>query len=502
MSRWFRNLSILVACLVPLSISGCNGNVSSNGNTSQGTTSQGKTQVKTVAAVKPSPSWPSDPTLYEILKSPVPNYQISVPILEYHDASYVPGDIATLKPGQLAAEFQWLADNHFHPINLGQLYAAFYYGYHLPSRPIVLSFDDGYESMYTKVYPLLQKYHFQATFFIVSGFTHKNPAHNNKTFPTLTVAEVQQLAKSNLVDLEDHTEHHLDLAAMTPAQQQQAINGAAKFIEPLAHHPIRYFCYPDGGYTNTTVQILKNSGFLLATTQHQGYANLSQGPLTLHRMTILDSTTLQEYASKLAPSLASSASSSNGSGNSGSSNSNGSSGSGNTRGSGSLPATPPPGYEAGVQAFGQRNYQSAIANENQALAANPNYYPAYAVKGIALCFAGSYTSGMNAIDESLKLNPTYGYGLFNKALAFELYGYYNQAIATYQQAIPLGNGQWWKAWAYYGIAAVYGRRGDVPHVVEYLKQAEALSVNTKIAARTEKDFNPVRSSPAFQALLK
>lgn len=167
------------------------------------------------------------------------------------------------------------------------------------------------------------------------------------------------------------------------------------------------------------------------------------------------------------------------------------------------PPTPAPvGYESGVQAFGKRDYQTAIADESKAIAANPKYYPAYAVKGIALCFAGSFTAGMNTINESLKIQPNYGYGLFNKALGLELYGYYDQAIATYKQAIPLGNGQWWKAWSYYGIAAVYGRRGDVPHVVEYLKQAEALSVNTKIAARTEKDFNPVRWSPAFQALLK
>lgn len=313
MKRWFRNLSILVTGLIPITIAGCGtGSTLSSNSTQTNSTKVVKTQTTSVAvsnsqsktSAQPlDTNWPSNPVQYEVTKTPVPNYQISVPILEYHDTAYVPGDIATLKPGQLAAEFQWLSDNHFHPINLGQLYAAFYYGYKLPSRPIVLSFDDGYQSMYTKVYPLLKQYHFHATFFVVSGFTHKNPAKNNKTFPTLTVAQVQQLAKSNLVDIEDHTEHHLNLAKLTPAQQQQAINGDKSFLQPLVHHPIRYFCYPDGGYTNATIQILKNSGFLLATTQHQGYAQLSQGPFALHRITILDTTTIQEYASKLSPSL-------------------------------------------------------------------------------------------------------------------------------------------------------------------------------------------------------
>ncbi|MCL6452700.1 MAG: tetratricopeptide repeat protein [Alicyclobacillus sp.] len=109
---------------------------------------------------------------------------------------------------------------------------------------------------------------------------------------------------------------------------------------------------------------------------------------------------------------------------------------------------------------------------------------------------------MQAINEGLQRKPDYGYGWFNKALALELYGHYDEAIVTYKKAIPLGTGQWWKAWAYYGIASIYGRRGDVANVATYLKQAEALSPSTKVAARTEQDFNPVRSSPVFQALLR
>ncbi|MCL6452699.1 MAG: polysaccharide deacetylase family protein [Alicyclobacillus sp.] len=228
----------------------------------------------------PHPTWRSDPARYAVTQTPHPNMSIAVPILEYHDADYVPGDIATLRPGQLDAEFAWLQQHHFHPINLGQLYAAFYNGYTLPPRPVVLTFDDGYESMYTKVLPLLEKYGFQATFFVVSGFTHANPAENNRRFPTLTVSELKALNQSPLVDIEDHTEHHQDLSKLSTSQQQTEILGDAAFLQNLTGHPIRYFCYPDGGYTAATEQILKHGGFLLATTQHQGYAKLSQGPLT------------------------------------------------------------------------------------------------------------------------------------------------------------------------------------------------------------------------------
>ncbi|WP_054970662.1 polysaccharide deacetylase family protein [Alicyclobacillus ferrooxydans] len=467
-----QGLKMILVASTMLILAGCN-------QSSQVGTSKSAVPAKTVQSVGlakgtgGNATWISDPTPYQVLKTKAPNYTISVPILEYHDADYVPDDIATLKPGQLEQEFAWLKYNQFHPINLGQLYAAFYYGYKLPSRPIVLTFDDGYESMYTKVLPLLEKYNYQATFFIVSGFTHTNPADNNKTFPTLTLSELKAFTKSSLVDVEDHTGHHYDLSKLSVSAQQQEIDDGVTFLQGVTGHSIKYFCYPDGGYTSATVQILQHRGFLLATTQHQGYANLSQGSLTLDRLTVLDSTTLQQFASLLASSL----------------------------------ATPDPiagarFYQAGAAAFGKHDYQIAIDDETKAIVEDPGNYKAYTIKGIALCYAGHYNSGMSLIDEALKMQPNYGYGLFNKALGLELYGYYDQAIATYQTAIPLGSGKWWKAWAYYGIASIYGRRGDVQHVVEYLKEAEALSTITKIAARTEKDFNPVRSSPVFQALLR
>lgn len=479
-------LKTILTTSVVLLLAGCNNPsrpASANLNSSVQSTQQansvqptnsaqaaGQTQTKSTG-LSTGVTWISDPKTYEVTKTQTPNYSLSVPILEYHDADYVPGDIATLKPGQLDAEFAWLKQNQFHPVNLGQLYAAFYYGYQLPSRPVVITFDDGYESMDTKVLPLLKKYNFQATFFIVKAFTHTNPADNNKTFPTLTVSELKDMMKSNLVDIEDHTEHHLDLSKLSITAQQQEIDGDATFLQQFTGRPIKYFCYPDGGYTAATVQVVKQGGFLLATTQHQGYANLTQGPLTLHRLTVLDSTTLPEYAKLLEPSLSSQ----------------------NT--SGQL-------YQAGAKAFSSHDYQTAIADETTAIAQDPGNYAAYTIKGIALCFAGHYNQGMSAINKALQLQPNYGYGLFNKALGLELYGHYDEAIATYQTAIPLANDQWWKAWAYYGIASIYGRRGDVAHVVQYLKQAEAISQSTKIAARTEKDFDPVRSSPQFQALLK
>jgi hypothetical protein len=137
-------------------------------------------------------TWTANPLNYRRTKNIVVNDHVRVPILEYDEAKYVPGNPATLKPGQLLAELQWLHRHGFHTINFGQLYAAMYYGYTLPKRPVLLTFDDGYESVYYQGFPLLKRFCDQATLFIVSGYTHEKP-DRTKPFPTLIVS-LQQLS--------------------------------------------------------------------------------------------------------------------------------------------------------------------------------------------------------------------------------------------------------------------------------------------------------------------
>lgn len=246
--------------------------------------------------------WVANPNTYQTIPQTVVNPAISVPILEYHEANYVPGDIATLKPGQFLSEIQWLHAQGFHTINFGQLYAAMYHGYQLPSKPILLSFDDGYESVYLRVFPILKKYQDMATLFIVTGFTHTSP-NRNKKFPTLTTSELQQMQQSSLVDIECHTVSHRDLATLSDPEATFEIEHSAQILQSIVHHPMLFFCYPDGGYTKQTLAIMSHSGYLLAVTQHQGYAQIGQGPLTLHRITILDTTNLHDFANLLRPSF-------------------------------------------------------------------------------------------------------------------------------------------------------------------------------------------------------
>ncbi|AGK99179.1 tetratricopeptide repeat protein [Clostridium pasteurianum] len=156
--------------------------------------------------------------------------------------------------------------------------------------------------------------------------------------------------------------------------------------------------------------------------------------------------------------------------------------------------------EQGYNDFGAKQYSQAINKESQVLAEDPNNYRAHAVKGIALCYLGSgtYDEGMQEIDKSLQIEPNYGYGTFNKALALELYGHYDEALTWYNKDLQIEN----RVWSYYGKAAVYGREGDVANTVANLKIAISMQSNIKDVARNEEDFANVRNSPEFQQIIK
>jgi tetratricopeptide (TPR) repeat protein len=154
--------------------------------------------------------------------------------------------------------------------------------------------------------------------------------------------------------------------------------------------------------------------------------------------------------------------------------------------------------ETGHQAFNNKKYSEAIRIEDEVLADDPNFYKAYNIKGIALSYSNNFEEGMKNINKALEIKPDFGYARFNKALSYELYGYYDEAISWYNQALGVEK----FVWSYYGIASIYGRRGDVENACKYLKMAIDMEPAVKATAREEVDFNNVKSSKEFQTLVK
>lgn len=163
-------------------------------------------------------------------------------------------------------------------------------------------------------------------------------------------------------------------------------------------------------------------------------------------------------------------------------------------------------YEEGKKLFIDKEYLNAISVADELIKQDPNYYKAYNLKGIALCYYGfgfggeNFTEGTNNIKKALEIKSDDWYSLFNMGLANELYAKYDEAIDWYNKSLQYNDKY---EWTYYGIASIYGRRGDVANTVKYLQLAIAINPDgIKKEAQTEHDFDNVRSSQEFQNLIK
>jgi len=155
--------------------------------------------------------------------------------------------------------------------------------------------------------------------------------------------------------------------------------------------------------------------------------------------------------------------------------------------------------QEGYDLFFEKKYDEAIAAEDSVIAEDPAFFKAYYIKGITQCYAGNYEEGSKNIDKALELSPDDYMARFNKALSLELYRHYDESLLWYEKALEVANGQ--GEWSYYGIASIYGRRGDPANTVKYLSLAIEINPDIREEAKSESDFDPVRSSKEFKELI-
>ena len=146
------------------------------------------------------------------------------------------------------------------------------------AKSVALTFDDGYEDFYTDAYPILKKYNWHATLYIISG---KVGLKSYLTWP-----QIRELQAAGF-EIGAHTVDHNDLAQQTPDAQYHEIFDSKAAIEAQLSQKVTAFCYPSGRYNAVTESLVQQAGFTSATTTHTGLASKSQyDPFQLPRIRV------------------------------------------------------------------------------------------------------------------------------------------------------------------------------------------------------------------------
>ena len=151
-------------------------------------------------------------------------------------------------------------------------------------------------------------------------------------------------------------------------------------------------------------------------------------------------------------------------------------------------------YNEAYTLFFAHEYKNAISKANDLINEFPNNAMGYNIRGIAKAYNGDYDEGLKDINKSLEIDENYGYARFNKALIYELYQNMDESLKWYNKALEAED----YVWSYYGIASIYGRRGDIENTMKYLNKAIQMDNGVKEIAKTEHDFDPVKSFEEFK----
>ncbi|MBC2165273.1 polysaccharide deacetylase family protein [Listeria booriae] len=209
---------------------------------------------------------------------------LQIPVLMYHSINENVKNNLITPPQEFDAQMKWLADNGYHPLFLSELDTLLLTGKNMPEKPIVITFDDGYQDNYTNAYPILKKYGLKANIFVITDKIAKN-----NHFDEAALKEMS----NNGIEMQSHTVHHQELNTLTYSQQLAELKDSKATLEQLTGKKVNTICYPVGRYNEDTKRAAEAAGYTMGFTTQPGKANKKDGMYTLPRVRMVPGMSMQ-----------------------------------------------------------------------------------------------------------------------------------------------------------------------------------------------------------------
>jgi len=188
------------------------------------------------------------------------------PILLYHkiDDRWEWG-ITRQRVGQFGKQMSFLYDEGYKLVGLEK---------DLSSDPkekrkeVFLTFDDGYESVYINVFPVLERLGFSATVFLITGWVGKNNLWDvnwGRKFKHLSWSQVEELNGFGF-NFGSHTVNHPDLTKLTDKELEYELLDSKNILEDRLGKRVEFLSYPFGRYNQKVKRIAQKAGYRYAFT--------------------------------------------------------------------------------------------------------------------------------------------------------------------------------------------------------------------------------------------
>jgi peptidoglycan/xylan/chitin deacetylase (PgdA/CDA1 family) len=215
----------------------------------------------------------------------------------YHSIAAAPNDATrelSVGPEAFAEQMALLGDQGFTPVDTAALAARWRSGGPLPERPVLITFDDGYEGVHRHGLPVLAKHGFAATLFVSTGWIKGAYDTGGGLDAMLSWAQVRELAAEQ-VEIGGHSHTHPQLDQLSDdALRFEVLRCKEIIADELGSRPAS-FAYPYGYSSRRVRQMVRETGFAQSLAVGNGLARRRQGPYALQRVTVRRSTGIEEF---------------------------------------------------------------------------------------------------------------------------------------------------------------------------------------------------------------
>jgi peptidoglycan/xylan/chitin deacetylase (PgdA/CDA1 family) len=225
----------------------------------------------------------------------------TVPILCYHRFG-TGNSKMIMPPAQFEAQLDWLQSNDYTVLPLSALNGFLAGRAGVPPRSVVITIDDGYESVYRHAFPALRKRGLSATLFVYTDFIGSRDG--------LSWAQLEEMASSGVIDIQAHSKSHRNLVERSSGEgdvaYRQSIEAEVKVPRSVlekrlaaAGVKVRHMAYPFGDANQGVVDTLMRNDYDLGLTVTPGGNPFYAHPLMLRRTMIFGDHTLEEFKSRV-----------------------------------------------------------------------------------------------------------------------------------------------------------------------------------------------------------
>jgi peptidoglycan/xylan/chitin deacetylase (PgdA/CDA1 family) len=205
-----------------------------------------------------------------------------VPVLMYHriappsERGHDLPDLV-LDPKRFGAQLAALKADGWRTITSGELAAAMEAGFPVPSKTFIITVDDGHDDGYTHAFPILRRYGFVATFFVITSRLDRSG--------WLTWAELSQMQAAGM-EIGNHTLSHVNEAGYSRVETDAQVTGAQAAISThLGVAPVS-FAYPYGRTPANLITSVESSGIKVAYTTARGAIETHRTAYLLPRLRV------------------------------------------------------------------------------------------------------------------------------------------------------------------------------------------------------------------------